>query len=135
MLPDSFSTVYVALTESTLDCTIFFFFYLSFSFYFHFTHVYIYIHTHITHLSTCCTCCEQSRGTPVVTLTENRLSSSSLPLTRMILSLFFRATSTPHAKKTNSKTKKKRNRVRCSIRLKMQLNAVSACAMLTGSNG
>lgn len=69
---------YVASTENALDCTISFF-YLPFPFYFYFTHVYVHTHTHTLHALWTI-----SRYTDCYFLTENRPSSSVLPLTRTI---------------------------------------------------
>jgi len=82
-----------------------------------------YIHTP---LDTHCTCCERSRGTPVVTLTENRPNNSTLPLTRTIF-FFSELLHLDTRRNYNSKTHKKKetesgaplalNAIECSLSL------------------
>lgn len=98
---------YVAPTENVL-VDFFSFFYPSFPFYFYFT-LHTHAHTHTTSRHTA----NSVNDLAVITLTE----SPEQPTDGY---LFFRATSTRHAKKLQFQKQKtkKRNRVRCSTRLK-----------------
>lgn len=103
---------YVASTENALDRTISFF--ISHFLFTFILHTYMYTHTHTLHALWTI-----SRYTDCYFLTENRPSSSVLPLTRTIS--FFPSYFDSTREETTIqkyKKKKKRNRVRCSIRLK-----------------